>query len=220
MPYGDGVGAPAEPSEHRAKPGPKPRFTRERLTEIALSIVDRDGFDALSLRAVARELGVTPMALYTYVASSDELAAMVIEQLVAAKAPRLRASRSWQQTVRSFATSLAELVSEHPALLQAYARGAVTTPAALRVAEQVLTQLEAGGLSRRVAAETYAAVHSLVLGHMLLQSPSSQSIALAVDSRPLPKVTAALRAGHRPGQIPLAQLIKMLIDGIEVRSAP
>lgn len=202
----------------RGRPGPKPRFSRERLIEVALKLVDRDGFDALSLRAVARELNVSPMALYTYVNGSDELAAMVIERLVELKAQQLRPSRSWQQALRAFAESLAELVGEHPALLQAYANGAVSTPAALGVAERVLGQLRAGGLNRRLAAEAYASVHALVLGHFLLQQAPRQHIdASAIDPRDFPLVSSAVKAGRRPGQLPLPHLIKLLIEGLEAR---
>lgn len=219
MPYGVRVTSPAPAEATKARPGPKPRFTRDRLTEAALAIVDRDGFDALSLRAVARELGVTPMALYTYVASSEDLATMVIDQLVQQKAPKLRVSRDWRQVLKSFASSLAELVTEHPALLQAYAKGPVATPAALHVAERVLAQLRDAGLSPRLATEAYAAVHSLVLGHALLeQAPRHSDDDATVDPQQSPMVAAALRAGRRPGQIPLSHLVTLVIDGIESRT--
>ena len=219
MPYGVRVEASSSIDQERGRPGPKPRFSRQQLVDVALALTDRDGFDALSLRAVARELGVTPMALYTYVDSSDELAAMVIEQLVELKAPKLRHSRSWQQTLRTFANSLAELVGEHPALLQAYAQGAVRTPAALRVAETVLEQLQDGGLGPRLATEAYAAVHALVLGQSLLQGAvSRRAPGAVVDADEFPIVTTTVRAKRRPGEVPLSQLVNLLISGIEARA--
>jgi hypothetical protein len=151
--------------------------------------------------------------------SSDELAAMVVERLVELKTPKLRLSRSWQQTLRAFASSLAELVGEHPALLQAYANGAVKTPAALRVAERVLAQLQAGGLSARLAAEAYGGVHAIVLGQALLQHAPTRPIDVAaVDAGEFPLVVETVQAGRRPGQIPLPRLITLLVDGIESRA--
>ena len=57
-------------------------LTRDRVVDEALAIADADGFEALSLRAVARRLGVTPMALYRYVESSSELADLVVSRVV------------------------------------------------------------------------------------------------------------------------------------------
>jgi AcrR family transcriptional regulator len=58
--------------------GPAPRYSQEQLVDAALAVVETQGFAALSLRSVARHLGVGPMTLYTYVDSSDELAALVV----------------------------------------------------------------------------------------------------------------------------------------------
>ena len=78
-----------EPAARR-KPGPKPRFTQDELVDVALAIVDAEGFHALSLRAVARELGVTSMAIYTYVESRDELYGLVLDRLISIAVPRIR----------------------------------------------------------------------------------------------------------------------------------
>lgn len=185
--------------------------------ETALALVDREGFDALSLRAVARALGVTPMALYTYVRSSDELAAMVIERMVALKAEQLEIPDDWRDALRTFAAALAELVGDHPALLQVYARGAVDTPAALRVAEQVLTRLRAAGFTPPETADAYGGVHALVLGHCLLRQTnlSDGPQRTGIDAAELPTVAALLAAGSSPRGVSLSALVDLLIGGIE-----
>jgi AcrR family transcriptional regulator len=54
---------------------------REAVVLAALELVDREGFDALSMRAVARELRWGTMTLYSYVRSKDELMALMSERL-------------------------------------------------------------------------------------------------------------------------------------------
>lgn len=53
------------------------RVTVPRLTDAALGVVDRGGFDALTLSAVAEDLGVGPSALYTHLDGLDGLRNLV-----------------------------------------------------------------------------------------------------------------------------------------------
>lgn len=57
---------------------PKAKYTREELIEAALGIAKRDGFDALTARALALELGCSPRPIFTVFDSMDELQAEVI----------------------------------------------------------------------------------------------------------------------------------------------
>src|SRR5687768_14402655 len=74
--------------------GPAPRFSREQLVDAALAVVEADGFSALSLRSVARQLGVGAMTLYTYVDGSEELAGLVVDRLIGDMARGLRWPKS------------------------------------------------------------------------------------------------------------------------------
>ena len=55
----------------------KPALTLPAITDAAMNIVDRDGFDALSLSSVATELGVGPSRLYTHIEGLDGLRYLV-----------------------------------------------------------------------------------------------------------------------------------------------
>jgi AcrR family transcriptional regulator len=61
----------SEPSSRR------PRFSREDIAEAAVRIADAEGFEALSMRRLAAELGAGTMTLYHYVRTKDELLTMV-----------------------------------------------------------------------------------------------------------------------------------------------
>ena len=65
------IWARPEPGARRA------RFTREQIAEAALAVADKDGFDAVSMRRVASELGAGTMTLYHYVQTKDELVALM-----------------------------------------------------------------------------------------------------------------------------------------------
>ncbi len=72
------------------KPEP-PRDLREACIEEALAIIERDGVEALSLREVARRLGVSHQAPYRHYPSRDHLLAEVVRRAFVAFAAHLEA---------------------------------------------------------------------------------------------------------------------------------
>jgi len=68
----------------RAEPaGRRPRFRREEIAAAAVRIADAEGFDALSMRRLAAELGAGTMTLYHYVRTKDELLTLVTDEVMA-----------------------------------------------------------------------------------------------------------------------------------------
>ncbi|TMK62803.1 MAG: TetR family transcriptional regulator [Actinobacteria bacterium] len=63
---------------HAAATAP-PALSRERIARAGLELSDREGVEGLSMRRLARELGVTPMALYVHFRNKDELIDMVVD---------------------------------------------------------------------------------------------------------------------------------------------
>jgi AcrR family transcriptional regulator len=176
--------------------GPAPRYSQEQLVDAALAVVETQGFAALSLRSVARHLGVGPMTLYTYVDSSDELAALVVERLVEGAVQGVRWPRSWRGVLRVLATELDALVTAHPAMVEAYERGMVRSGRAGQVAEDVQQRLVSGGLTEQQAREAYVAVHALVLGFALVRAVREPTAPL--ESGLLPRLVDKLLDGLAP----------------------
>ena len=204
----------------RQKPGPKPRFTEADLVDAALAVVDSGGFATLSLRAVARELGVTSMAMYTYVDSRDDLYRLVVDRLINAKLADFVWPELWPDALRAFAGSLSDLIDEHPALLDAFAEGQMRTVVAMSVADHMLERLLAGGLPLRTAGVAYAAMHALVLGHAVLREAGKSTTTGSVTSRiadgpALNAVNAYTASQGRLVDVRLEEMIELLIAGIE-----
>jgi AcrR family transcriptional regulator len=139
-------------------------LSRERLVDEGLEIVDAEGFDGLSLRAVARRLGVTPMALYRYVEGSSELADLVVSRIINDRTAETEWPHEPRAALHVLARTVVDLIREHPVLLEAYQRGGVMTPPAMRAVDQVLAALQNGGLGPDEAMNAYVAVHSYALG--------------------------------------------------------
>src|SRR5882757_9272482 len=67
-----------EPVWARIAPGSrKPVYSREMIVQKALEIADAEGYEALSMRRIASELGAGTMTIYHYVATKDELVTLI-----------------------------------------------------------------------------------------------------------------------------------------------
>lgn len=168
--------------------GPAPRLSQDQLVDAAVAVVEADGFSALSLRSVARLLGVGPMTLYTYVEGSEELAALVVDRLVEEAVRGVRWPRTWRGTLRLLARRLDALVEKHPAMLEAFGRGMVHGGASRRVSQKIVDRLIGDGLTVEQAMHGYLGVHALVLGSAVIRSDSQE--------------------------IPLMPLVERLLDGV------
>lgn len=159
--------------------GPAPRLTQEQLVDAAVDVVEAEGFSALSLRSVARRLQVGPMTLYTYVAGSEELAALVVDRLIQDAVRDLALPADWRGVLRLLAARLEELVTAHPAMVEAFGLGMVRGGSSAVVAREVVDRLLADGLTRQQALDGYLGVHALVLGCAVIRPGAA---GLSVDA--------------------------------------
>ena len=60
---------------------PRPQLSREVVVEAALQVLETDGGDALTMRRVADEIGVSASSLYGYVANKEELVQLVLDRI-------------------------------------------------------------------------------------------------------------------------------------------
>jgi AcrR family transcriptional regulator len=84
----------------RASRGPAPAHSREEITAAAVRLADTQGIEAVSMRAIAVELGVGAASLYRYVARKDELIELMVETLDAYVRGRVLEELSEQEAVR------------------------------------------------------------------------------------------------------------------------
>src|SRR4051794_41843833 len=59
--------------------GRRPRLSRQRVLQGALSIADSGGLGSLTIRSLAAELGVKPMSVYYHVANKDEILSALVD---------------------------------------------------------------------------------------------------------------------------------------------
>jgi AcrR family transcriptional regulator len=163
----------------RARPR---RLTRRVIVERALELGDAEGLEAVSLRRLATELGVTPMALYRHVKDKQDLVNAMYEAIVEDFDPKadMRPGMKWTTRLRRSLMNIIALHDRPVALPLAIAYGGSGSPAIWRLFENGLNILVAAGFTRREAVELNHMLSTLLGGYVLLfrQSPPSESDAL------------------------------------------
>src|SRR5262249_41885624 len=110
------------------------------------------GPDAVTIRRIAQEFGVTPMALYWHVANKDELLAAMGDALLADVVPP-PAIGSWSVQLRGVVEALIEALSKHPAAAELVFPRILVTEPGLQLTEFTLALLEDAGFAPEQAAD-------------------------------------------------------------------
>lgn len=134
---------------------PRPRsLTTERLATATLAVIDRDGIEALTMRAVAKELGMATMSLYRYVTDKDELEVLVVDQVLSGVNLAVPPGE-WQARITELLSRVRKAVTAHPATVPLLLRHRHSVPASLEQIEAMLAILTDAGFTgeRRVIAQ-------------------------------------------------------------------
>ncbi|QNE22506.1 TetR/AcrR family transcriptional regulator [Kribbella qitaiheensis] len=155
---------------------PRNTLSPELIVRTALDLMESDGTSAFSLRGLAAELGVGPMALYTYFRNKDDLYDAVRNHLMGLLLP-VPSDVPWQDQVRSVCRGLRALMLQHPCLSQLLAGRPLSGQETARVAEGLLGVLRSTGFDKETAARTHTTLFTYVLGS------TSWEIQMAVERR-------------------------------------
>jgi TetR/AcrR family transcriptional regulator, tetracycline repressor protein len=141
---------------------------RDRVLHMALTIADAEGVDALSMRRLASELAVTPMALYNHVHSRRDLLDGVAE-LIAGEIRLPSPGLPWAERLRVTLLDTRRVCLEHPPAVPLLQGARTLTAALLAPMETALQALTDAGLRSREARVAWTALISLTLGHVSYQ---------------------------------------------------
>lgn len=94
--------------------GPKRTLSADDVVQAAIAIADRDGLAAVTMQAVARELGFTTMALYRYFPSKDSLLDAILDAAMGTPPPRTGPRGPWRQEVERWAWAKRAMLMSHP----------------------------------------------------------------------------------------------------------
>ncbi|MFF0572397.1 TetR/AcrR family transcriptional regulator [Streptosporangium saharense] len=89
------------------------KLTRDAVIEQALSIGDDEGLQAVTIRRLAQDLGVTPMALYWHFKNKEQLTVGMGDHLVRGFATEEDATGPWNERLRRLVGGLVDVLRRH-----------------------------------------------------------------------------------------------------------
>ena len=156
--------------QRRSGPRNRAPLTRDAIVDAALTVLDRGGLDALSMRRVAEELGAGAASLYWHVSGKEQLLTLVLDRVIAEiPLPDPDPSR-WQDQVRQFSRDGRAAFMRYRDVARASLGRMPEGPNFLRVVEWQLSLLRDAGIPPRAAA-WFGDVLALYIGaHALEQT--------------------------------------------------
>jgi TetR/AcrR family transcriptional regulator, tetracycline repressor protein len=155
--------------------GERTRLNRAAVVDQALALADKAGLDALTIRKLATELGVTPMALYWHFHGKDELLDGLTDRLWGEVDATVDREAPWTEQIRGLFESLLTVLRAHPAAPELLRQAKKQADAALKPMELTLDILRTAGFSPVDA--SFAARSALWTGIALVMSePGIESL--------------------------------------------
>lgn len=137
-------------------------LSEPEIVEAALRVVREDGVEKLSMRRLSRELGVSPMAPYYYVADKRELLDLVASAALAGVRKPPPESGPWQQRLRELIDQIDEKLRKHPGLGDVLIEQMLGKQLDLIAA--IMEILAEAGFNDRNVLAAYATIHTYLFG--------------------------------------------------------
>ncbi|MDR7385573.1 TetR/AcrR family transcriptional regulator [Promicromonospora iranensis] len=159
----------AEEIPHRTGP-----LSRDRVLDAAVALADADGLPGVTIRSLAKALGLKPMSLYHYVRGKEDVLDGMVDR-VFAEIDLPDPASPWRAALRARAVSARAVLARHPWALAVLDSRSTPGPSTLRHHDVVLGVLLGAGLSLPMTARAYTLVDSYVYGFVLQEAavPSS-----------------------------------------------
>lgn len=138
-------------------------LNRGRVLAAAVELADRIGIEALSMRRLAQELGVVPMALYKHVAHKEQLLDGMVDAVLAEIDP-VGEGGAWRAVVRARVLSARAALLRHPWAARVIETRPAPTVAVLAYLDAMAGAFRAGGLSVDLTHHVMHAMGSRLLG--------------------------------------------------------
>jgi AcrR family transcriptional regulator len=206
-------------------------LSRDRVLRAAVALADTAGIESLSMRKLAQELGVVPMALYKHVANKEELLDGMVDVVVGEIDPPVRGT-NWKSAVRQRILSARRALLRHPWASRVLESRTNPTPRVLGYMDSMIGMFRAGGFSIDLTHHVMHTVGSRIFGftqELFEDSPSvdpeTQATMPPEMAQRYPYITELIMAVYHdeasvvgPGcddQYEFEFALDLLLDGIE-----
>jgi AcrR family transcriptional regulator len=146
-------------------------LSRERIVRAAVTLIERDGADVVSMRRVAAELGVGTMSLYNHVPNKsallDGVAEFILSDMEFASGDGTDPDADWRDQARGLAHSFRDVARRYPRSVLVVITRQPRSTVGLRPVEVALAAVRRGGFDGQEAVRLVRTVVSFVLGSLV-----------------------------------------------------
>lgn len=187
---------------------PRRRLDRDRIVDVALTSIEAQGVEHMSMRSLGRELGVEAMALYRYVSGREDLLEAVVTRLLDGLVERVEAASttSWQEYLQYLAHEIRDVALRHPSAFPLVVSRHPATPwlrpplRDIKTVEHLLATLTGYGFDEERAVDTYKAFTTFLVGYLLLEVSMRTENVSAVEE-PMNEGSAQIPEQDNPADV-------------------
>jgi AcrR family transcriptional regulator len=206
-------------------------LSRGRVLRAAVALADGGGIESLSMRRLAEDLGVVPMALYKHVANKEELLDGMIDVVVGEIDPPVGGTE-WKRAVRQRILSARRALLRHPWASLVIESKKNPTPVVLEYMDSMIGIFRAAGFSVNLTHHVMHTIGSRVMGFTQelfndsrTVDPEVQAVMMRELGPKFPNVLAIAMAASHEGESVVGQgcddqfefefALDLLLDGFE-----
>lgn len=212
-----------EQQENRRSPG-RPPIPLDRIVSTALQVVDDEGADALSMRALAQRLDSGTATLYRHFTSRADVIAHVVDRVFGAAEidPAKLSTMTWQEACETAAHTMFDALRRHRNVAPLLAEDVPIGPNALAARERFIALLLDNGFPPPLAARSFATLARYILGFAIqltgtrggLDDARLAQVFHDLDPRQFPATITVADSLPVPLEEEFAFGLELIIDGL------
>ena len=161
--------------------GPRPGLTLGRIVQAAIDVAAGEGLTAVSMSRVATELGSSPMSLYRYVASKDELLALMVDVAMGAPPPGPPAEQGWRAGMAHWANGAFDAYRRQRWIVRVPITAPPITPNQIVWMEAALVCLRDTGLTEQEKLSTILLISGYVRSQAMMEVDFAEAVRAGAD---------------------------------------
>jgi TetR/AcrR family transcriptional regulator, tetracycline repressor protein len=152
------------------RPGRRALLDVEHVIDVALAILDADGLEAVSLRRLSADLGVSHMTLYGYFDSKDALLEALVARTIAVPSKQGAASEPWDELLFGVIQDLHRALVDRPGIAEILVSRELTGEWIAEARERILDILRGGGYDEHQATDGISVIFNYLLGAVMIET--------------------------------------------------
>lgn len=142
---------------------------RRRIFAAALALADSEGLGSVTMRRIARRMGVGTMSLYYYVPKKADLLSGMVDLVFEEVEAPPDGMLDWVDRLVFVSLSFRRAAIKHPSVIPLIASGSVSGPVVLRSTEAYIEAIVRRGFAPETAAHVYRLAASYIIGYLSLE---------------------------------------------------